>query len=80
MSWTGSTHDEPGPGRAVHEISPAGAQQREGSMGSLAQASPELGRWCGDRATVGETVEEEELGDSGARATGEGKDCSGEVR
>jgi hypothetical protein len=27
----------------------------------------------------GETPEEEELGDSGAHATGEGKECSGEV-
>jgi hypothetical protein len=49
-------------------------------MGSWARASPELGHRCGDRATVGEMVEEEELGDSGARATGEGKECSGEVR
>jgi hypothetical protein len=68
------------PAALVHESSPTGAQQREGSTESLAQASPELGRWCGDRATVGETAEEEELGDSGARATGEGKECSGEER
>jgi hypothetical protein len=64
----------------MHESSPAGVQQREGSTGSSARASPELGQRCGDRATVGETAEEEELGDSGARATGEGKECSGEVR
>jgi hypothetical protein len=37
----------------------------------------ELGRWCGDWAMVGETVEEEELGDSSARATGEGKSAVG---
>jgi hypothetical protein len=49
-------------------------------MGSLGRASPELGRRCGDRATVGETEEEEELSDSGARAMREGKECSGEVR
>jgi hypothetical protein len=64
----------------VHESSPAGAQQREESTGSSTRASSEFGRWCGDRATVGETVEEEELSDGGARATGEGKECSGEVR
>jgi hypothetical protein len=64
----------------VHESSSAGAQQRDGSTGSLAQASPGLGRRCGDRAMVGETAEVEELSDSGARATGEGKECSGEVR
>jgi hypothetical protein len=64
----------------VHKSSPAGAQQREGSTGSSAQASPEFRRWCGDWATVGETAEEEELSDSGARATGEGKECGGEVR
>jgi hypothetical protein len=67
------------PATSVHESSPAGAQQREGSTGSSAKASSELGRRCGDRATVGETAEEEELGDSGARPTGEGKECSGEV-
>jgi hypothetical protein len=61
----------------VHKSSPAGVQQREGSS---ARASPELGRRCGDRAMVEETTEEEELGDSGARATREGKECSGEVR
>jgi hypothetical protein len=49
-------------------------------MGSLARPSPGLGRRCGDRATVGEMAEEEELSDNGARATGEGKECSGEVR
>jgi hypothetical protein len=64
----------------VHESSPAGAQQREGSTGSSGRASPELGRRCGDWETVGETAEEEELGDSGAHAMGEGKECSGEVR
>jgi hypothetical protein len=68
------------PATPVHESSPAGAQQREESTGSSARASPELWRRCGDWATVGETVEVEELGDSGAHATGEGKECSGEVR
>jgi hypothetical protein len=68
------------PATPVHESSPAGEQQREGTTGSSARASPELGRQCADRATVGETTEEEELGDSGARATREGKECSGEVR
>jgi hypothetical protein len=52
-----------------------GAQQ--GSMESTARASPELGRRCGDRATVGEIAEEEELVDSGAHATGEGKSAMG---
>jgi hypothetical protein len=37
----------------VHESSPAGAQQREGNTGNSARASPGLGAWCGDRATVG---------------------------
>jgi hypothetical protein len=65
------------PATPVHESSPTGMQQREGSS---ARGSSELGWRCGDRATVGETAEEEELGDSGALATGEGKECSGEVR
>jgi hypothetical protein len=56
-----------------------GATER-GEHGSSARASPEFERWCGDRTSVGETAKEEELGDSGARATGEGKECSGEVR
>jgi hypothetical protein len=68
------------PATPVRESSPAGAQRREGSTGSSTRASSELGRRCGDRATVGETAEEEELSDSGARAMGEGKECSGEVR
>jgi hypothetical protein len=34
----------------------------------------------GARAAVGETAEEGELGDSGTHATGEGEECSGEVR
>jgi hypothetical protein len=68
------------PATPVHESSPAGVQQREGSMGNSARASSELGRLCGNRATVGETAEEEELGDSGARAMGEVKECSGEVQ
>jgi hypothetical protein len=68
------------PAIPVHESSPAGAQQREGSTRSTTWASPDLGRRCGDWATVGEMMEEEELDDSGARAMGEGKECSGEVR
>jgi hypothetical protein len=67
------------PATPVYESSPAGVQQREGSMGSSARASPEL-RWqCGDRATVGEIAEEGDLGDSGTHAMGEGEECSGEV-
>jgi hypothetical protein len=37
----------------VHESSPVGAQQREGSTSSSARASPGLERRCGDRAMVG---------------------------
>jgi hypothetical protein len=40
------------PGAPVHQISPAGTQKRERSTGSSARASPELGRWRGDRATA----------------------------
>jgi hypothetical protein len=59
--WThGGTDRGPGgaltgawpPAAPVRQSSPAGAQNREGSEGNLAQVSPEVGRCCGGRATV----------------------------
>jgi hypothetical protein len=102
MSWTGSTHDEPGPGRAVHRgpraawIEGARAWRRAhrsmtsghsdarkltGGGATERGEHGELGSGLtGARAAVGETAEEGELGDSGTHATGEGEECSGEVR
>jgi hypothetical protein len=40
------------PAASVHQSSPAGAQKRERSTGSSAQASPELERWRGGRVTT----------------------------
>jgi hypothetical protein len=40
------------PAFLVHQSSPAGAQKREERTGSLARASPELGRRRGGRATM----------------------------
>jgi hypothetical protein len=47
----------------VHQSSPMGAQNREGSEGNLAQVSPELGRHCGGRATVVQNGEAAALGE-----------------
>jgi hypothetical protein len=59
----------------VHLSSPTGAQNGEGSTGSSAQASPELGRRCGSRATVVQNQEAAELGEDTAQACREGKEA-----
>jgi hypothetical protein len=53
--------------------SPTGAQNGEGSPGSSAQASPELGRHCGSRAMVVQNWEAAALGEDTAQACREGK-------
>jgi hypothetical protein len=45
------TKAEP-PATLRHGSSPVGAEKREGSTGVLFWASPELRRWCGDRAMM----------------------------
>jgi hypothetical protein len=61
------------PAAPVRQSSPAGAQNGEGSTGSSAQASPELGRCCGGRAMVVQNREAAVLGDGTAQAWREGK-------
>jgi hypothetical protein len=51
------------PAAPVRQSSPAGAQNGEGSAGNSAQASPELGRRCGGRATVVQNREVAALGE-----------------
>jgi hypothetical protein len=57
----------------VRQSSPAGAQNGEGSMGSSARASLELGRSCGSWATVVQNREAAALGEDTAQACREGK-------
>jgi hypothetical protein len=57
----------------VRQSSPAGAQNGEGSTGSSAQASPELRRCCGGRATVVQNREAAALGEDTTQAWREGK-------
>jgi hypothetical protein len=57
----------------VRQSSPAGAQKGERSMGSSAQASPELGRRFSDRAMVVQNREAAALGERAAQAWREGK-------
>jgi hypothetical protein len=76
--WTDGGTDRGGPGHGgavtrarppaapVHQSSLAGAQKGERSTGSSAQASPELGRRCGGRATVGQNREAAALGEDTA--------------
>jgi hypothetical protein len=47
------------PGTLEHGSSPAGAQQREENAGNPTRASPGLGRWRGDLATVGKGQQRE---------------------
>jgi hypothetical protein len=56
------------PAAPVHQSSPAGAQNGEGSEGNSARVSPELGRRCGGRATVVQNGEVAALGERKARA------------
>jgi hypothetical protein len=51
------------PAAPVRQSSPVGTQNGEGSMGSSARASPELGRRCGGRATVVQNGEAATLGE-----------------
>jgi hypothetical protein len=64
----------------VHGSLPAGAQQREGSMGNSARASPGLGRRCGDRATIGKRWRRESLATTTLVLRKRGKSEIGEVR
>jgi hypothetical protein len=57
----------------VRLSSPAGAQNGEGSTGSSARASPELGRCCGNWATVVQNREAAALGEDTTQACREGK-------
>jgi hypothetical protein len=50
------------PAAPVRQSSPAGAQNGEGSKGTSARVSPELGRRCGGRATVVQNGEATALG------------------
>jgi hypothetical protein len=59
----------------VRLSSPTGAQNGEGSTGSSAQASPELRRRCGSRATVVQNREAAALGEDTAQACREGKEA-----
>jgi hypothetical protein len=61
------------PAAPVRLSSPAGAQNGEGSTGSSARASPELGRCCGNWATVVQNREAAALGEDTAQACREGK-------
>jgi hypothetical protein len=80
--WTDASADKghggvlPGagsPAAPVRQSSPAGAQNGEGSTGSSARASPELGRRCGGRATVVQNQEVAVLGEDTAQVWREGK-------
>jgi hypothetical protein len=63
------------PTAPVRLSSPAGAQNGEGSTGSSARASPELGQRCGSRATVVQNREAAALGEDTAHACREGKEA-----
>jgi hypothetical protein len=58
----------------VHQSSSVGAQKRERSTGISARASPELGRWRGDRATQ---RHQEVTGSSVGRGSGAGEEKRG---
>jgi hypothetical protein len=51
------------PAAPVHQSSPAGVQNGEGSAGNSARAAPELGRPYGGRATVVQNGEAAALGE-----------------
>jgi hypothetical protein len=61
------------PAALVRLSSPAVAQNGEGSTGSSARASPELGRHCGSRVTVVQNQEAAALGEDTTQACREGK-------
>jgi hypothetical protein len=79
-TWTDGGVDRGGPGHGgmltgaqppatpVRQSSPAGAQKGERRTGSSARASPELGRYCGGRATVVQNREAASLGEDTAQA------------
>jgi hypothetical protein len=62
------------PAAPVHQSSPVGAQKRERSTGISTRASPELGRWRGNRAT---RRREEVMGSSVGRGFGAGEEKRG---
>jgi hypothetical protein len=86
--WRGSKALERGgaltgawpPTTSVHGSSPAGAQQREGSTGNSARASPGLGRRCGDRAMAGKRRMRESSATTALMLRERGKSEMGEVR
>jgi hypothetical protein len=51
------------PTAPVHQSSPAGTQNGEGSEGNLTRVSPELGRRCGGRVMVVQNGEAAALGE-----------------
>jgi hypothetical protein len=59
----------------VRQSSSAGVQNREGSEGNSARASPELGWHCGSRAMVVPNWEAAALGEDTAQACREGKEA-----
>jgi hypothetical protein len=61
------------PTAPVHQSSPAGAQNGEGSDGNSAWVSPELGWPCGGRAMVVQNGESAALSERKARAWREAK-------
>jgi hypothetical protein len=63
------------PAAPMRLSSPTGAQNGEGGTGSSAQASPELGRRCGSRATVVQNREVAALGEDTAQACRGGKEA-----
>jgi hypothetical protein len=60
------------PAALVRQISPAGAQNGEGSEGNSARVSPELGRRCGGQAMVVHNGEAAALDERVAQAWREG--------
>jgi hypothetical protein len=63
------------PAAPVHQSSPAGAQNGEGSTGSSARASQVLWRGCGGQATVVQNREVATLGEDTAQACRGGKEA-----
>jgi hypothetical protein len=61
-------------GPSPRVVNRPGSQKRERSTGISARASPELGRWCGDRATQ---RREEVTGSSVGRGSGAGEEKRG---
>jgi hypothetical protein len=86
--WSGPKAPERGgaltvawpPATLEHGSSPVGAQQREGSTGNSARASPGLGRQRGDRATTRKRWRGESSATGALVLRKRGKSEMGEVR